>query len=248
MRELPVPDFHRPERWERSGACRTSSAPATLGSGPRSRGFGRPAEDELRICLLAVDVQNTFCIPGFELFVGGRSGTGAVDDNRRLCEFVYRNLGVITQIVPSLDTHRAAADLPRGLARRRRREPSGAVHARLGRGRRVGPLARQPGRVHESRDRSRLRGAAARPLHARTRRGREVRADDLALPRAAGRDRARARLGGRGGVLLPRRGSRDAAVLPGQGRGDVDRALLDPRPGGDSSAPTARSSGGATSS
>jgi nicotinamidase-related amidase len=39
--------------------------------------------------------------------VGGRSGTGATDDNRRLCEFVYRNLGTITQILPSLDTHRA---------------------------------------------------------------------------------------------------------------------------------------------
>jgi nicotinamidase-related amidase len=63
------------------------------------------AEDTFRLCLLAVDIQNTFCIPGFELFVAGRSGTGAVDDNRRLCEFVYRNLGEITQIFPSLDTH-----------------------------------------------------------------------------------------------------------------------------------------------
>jgi nicotinamidase-related amidase len=53
-----------------------------------------------------VDVQNTFCIPGFELFVAGRSGTGAVDDNVRLCEFLYRNLGAITKIVPTLDTHR----------------------------------------------------------------------------------------------------------------------------------------------
>ena len=33
-------------------------------------------EDAFRICLVAVDVQNTFCIPAFELFVGGRSGTG----------------------------------------------------------------------------------------------------------------------------------------------------------------------------
>src|SRR6266581_8767614 len=64
-------------------------------------------EDAFRICLLAVDVQNTFCIPDFELFVAGRSGSGAVDDNRRLCEFVYRNLGTITQIFPSLDTHHA---------------------------------------------------------------------------------------------------------------------------------------------
>ena len=63
----------------------------------------RPAnDDEVRICLVAVDVQNTFCVPGFELFV-----PGAVEDNRRLCEFVYRNLGSISQIVPTLDTHQA---------------------------------------------------------------------------------------------------------------------------------------------
>jgi nicotinamidase-related amidase len=63
----------------------------------------RPArEDGHRLCLLLVDCQNTFCTPGFELFV-----PGAPDDNRRLCEFVYRNLGAITQIVPTLDTHHA---------------------------------------------------------------------------------------------------------------------------------------------
>jgi len=68
----------------------------------------KPAvEDAFRVCLVAVDVQNTFCIPAFELFVGGRSGTGAVDDNRRLCEFIYRNLDAITKIVPTLDTHQA---------------------------------------------------------------------------------------------------------------------------------------------
>jgi len=65
------------------------------------------ASDRFRICLLPVDVQNTFCIPGFELYVGGRSGTGAVDDNRRLTEFIYRNLHVITEIYPTLDTHQA---------------------------------------------------------------------------------------------------------------------------------------------
>ena len=73
----------------------------------QSHGLRPAVEDSRRVCLVAVDVQNTFCIPGFELFVGGRSGTGAVDDNRRLCEFLYRNLGTITQIVPSLDTHQA---------------------------------------------------------------------------------------------------------------------------------------------
>jgi nicotinamidase-related amidase len=59
-------------------------------------------DDERRVCLLLIDCQNTFCTPGFELFV-----PGAPDDNRRLCEFVYRNLGAITQVVPTLDTHQA---------------------------------------------------------------------------------------------------------------------------------------------
>jgi nicotinamidase-related amidase len=68
----------------------------------------RPAaEDRFRLALVVVDVQNTFCSPGFELFVAGRSGTGALDDSRRLCEFVYGNLGAITQIVATLDTHQA---------------------------------------------------------------------------------------------------------------------------------------------
>ncbi|MDF5739838.1 MULTISPECIES: isochorismatase [unclassified Nostoc] len=68
----------------------------------------KPASlDKTSICLLLIDVQNTFCIPGFELFVGGKSGTAAVDDNVRLCDFIYRNLGVITKIIPTLDTHTA---------------------------------------------------------------------------------------------------------------------------------------------
>ncbi|NJR64587.1 MAG: isochorismatase [Leptolyngbyaceae cyanobacterium CRU_2_3] len=66
------------------------------------------AQDKTRVCLLAIDVQNTFCIPEFELFVGGRSGRGSVEDNQRLCEFIYRNLGVITEIVLTMDTHTAA--------------------------------------------------------------------------------------------------------------------------------------------
>ncbi|NMC13823.1 MAG: isochorismatase [Chloroflexi bacterium] len=65
------------------------------------------ALDKQRIALMLVDVQNTFCLPEFELFVGGRSGTGAMDDNRRLCEFIYRNMRSITKIIATLDTHQA---------------------------------------------------------------------------------------------------------------------------------------------
>jgi nicotinamidase-related amidase len=65
------------------------------------------AKDKTRICLMAIDVQNTFCIPKFELFVAGQTGTGAIDDNIRLCEFIYRNLGILTAIAPTMDTHTA---------------------------------------------------------------------------------------------------------------------------------------------
>jgi nicotinamidase-related amidase len=105
MPELPLPAHFDPDRvgevWRVPYEDRAREAPAWA----ERHGLEPAARDSLRVCLLAVDVQNTFCIPGFELFVAGRSGTGAVDDNRRLCAFVYRNLGAITQIFPSLDTH-----------------------------------------------------------------------------------------------------------------------------------------------
>jgi nicotinamidase-related amidase len=105
MGELQLPKHFEPSRvgeiWRVPYEDRAREAEAWA----EKHGIGPAAEDSFRLCLLAVDVQNTFCIPDFELFVAGRSGTGAVDDNRRLCEFVYRNLGTITQIYPSLDTH-----------------------------------------------------------------------------------------------------------------------------------------------
>jgi nicotinamidase-related amidase len=107
MGELPVPAHFEAGRagevWRVPYEDRAREAPAWA----RTHGLRAAAEDSFRVALLVVDVQNTFCIPGFELFVAGRSGTAAVDDTRRLCEFVYRNLGTITQILPSLDTHRA---------------------------------------------------------------------------------------------------------------------------------------------
>ena len=107
MTPLPIPPHFDPDSvgdvWRVPYEQRAREARAWAAE----HGLQAAAEDEFRLCLLAVDVQNTFCIPDFELFVAGRSGTGAVDDNRRLCEFIYRNLGTITQIFPSLDTHRA---------------------------------------------------------------------------------------------------------------------------------------------
>jgi nicotinamidase-related amidase len=104
---LPLPPHWEPERvgevWRVDYGARFADAERWR----EQHGVAPAADDRLRIALVAVDVQNTFCTPGFELFVAGRSGTGALDDSRRLCEFVYRNLGSLTQIVPTLDTHQA---------------------------------------------------------------------------------------------------------------------------------------------
>jgi nicotinamidase-related amidase len=107
MQELPIPAHFEPSRvgevWRVPYEDRAREAVAWADQ----HGLRPAADDAFRLCLVAVDVQNTFCIPDFELFVAGRSGTGAVDDNRRLCAFLYRNLGTITQVFPSLDTHHA---------------------------------------------------------------------------------------------------------------------------------------------
>jgi nicotinamidase-related amidase len=107
MRELPVPPHFDPssvdEVWRVAYEERAREARSWAGE----HELTPVAEDAFRLGLLVVDVQNTFCLPDFELFVAGRSGRGAVDDTRRLVEFVYRNLATISQILPSLDTHQA---------------------------------------------------------------------------------------------------------------------------------------------
>jgi nicotinamidase-related amidase len=106
-RELPIPSHFNPDKvgdvWRVPYQQRAEEAEQW----EKQHHLPPAASDRFRICLLPVDVQNTFCIPGFELYVGGRSGRGAVDDNLRLTQFIYRNLHRITEICPTLDTHQA---------------------------------------------------------------------------------------------------------------------------------------------
>jgi len=101
LTELPVPPHFDPARltevWRVPYEERAAEAERWRGE----HNLSPAADDGERIGLVIVDCQNTFCTPGFELFV-----PGAPADSRRLCEFVYRNLGSITEIVASLDTHR----------------------------------------------------------------------------------------------------------------------------------------------
>ena len=61
--------------------------------------------DSRRVDLLLIDVQRDFCHHEGTLYVGGRSGQGAIQDTRRIAEFIYRNLARITHIRCTLDSH-----------------------------------------------------------------------------------------------------------------------------------------------
>lgn len=107
QKQYPLPPHFDPEKvgevWRVPYDKRASDAVTWA----KEQGISPVSGDDVKIALILIDLQNTFCIPGFELFVGGRSGSGAVDDNRRLCAFIYRNLGSITRIIATMDTHRA---------------------------------------------------------------------------------------------------------------------------------------------
>ena len=107
FKEFPIPSHFNSEKMGEVWRVPYQERAAEAEKWAKEHNIQPSFNDKFRICLLPVDVQNTFSIPGFELYVAGRSGTAAVDDNRRLCEFIYRNLGVITEICPTMDTHQA---------------------------------------------------------------------------------------------------------------------------------------------
>lgn len=105
--QLPVPDYFDTKKVSEVWRVPYQERAAEAKEWAEKYSIQPAASDKNRICLLIIDAQNTFCLPEFELFVGGRSGSGAVDDNLRLCEFIYRNLNAITTIAPTMDTHTA---------------------------------------------------------------------------------------------------------------------------------------------
>jgi nicotinamidase-related amidase len=105
--QLPIPEHFDPKKVGEVWRVPYQETATAATNWAKQHSIQPAASDTSRICLLIIDAQNTFCLPEFELFVGGRSGSGAVDDNLRLCEFIYRNLHLITAIAPTMDTHTA---------------------------------------------------------------------------------------------------------------------------------------------
>src|SRR5512135_3713528 len=102
---LPIPDFFAPASIDQVWRVPYEERAHQAAEWRRRYNLKPAGSSQPKVWLLLVDVQNTFCIPGFELFVAGRSGRGAVDDNVRLCQFIYRHLDAITNISATMDTH-----------------------------------------------------------------------------------------------------------------------------------------------
>lgn len=102
---LPIPAFFDPQKTGQIWKVPYETRARDAREWSRQHSIPPASASGFRIGLLGIDLQNTFCIPDFELFVGGPSGTGAVDDCRRLASFIYRNLANLTGITMTLDTH-----------------------------------------------------------------------------------------------------------------------------------------------
>jgi nicotinamidase-related amidase len=103
---MPIPDFFDSQNVSTVWRIPYEERARQARDWAKQHGLQPVSADATKTWLMLIDVQNTFCIPEFELYVGGRSGRGAVEDNIRLCEFIYRNLGNISQITATMDTHR----------------------------------------------------------------------------------------------------------------------------------------------
>jgi nicotinamidase-related amidase len=105
-RTLPLPDLFDPGNARRYAHRPDEVAlPVEAARFAREHGVAPASADARRTVLLLIDVQRDFCFPEGSLYVGGRSGTGALDDSARLASFLYRNLEGITETVATLDTH-----------------------------------------------------------------------------------------------------------------------------------------------
>ncbi|HKG91165.1 MAG TPA: hypothetical protein VKA84_04715 [Gemmatimonadaceae bacterium] len=103
---LPLPSFYDP-----SNAARWSYRPdesrlfAEAAAWRKAHGIASAGDDRRRVHLLLIDCQKDFSLPEGALYVGGRSGRGAVEDSDRIARFIYANLGAITEITCTADTH-----------------------------------------------------------------------------------------------------------------------------------------------
>ncbi|MGA9520010.1 MAG: nicotinamidase [Myxococcaceae bacterium] len=98
---LPLPDFYEPKKVDHLHLERAGLIAEQAREYARKHDIAPAAQDRFRIAAFGIDVQVGFCTPGASLFV-----PGAVEDTQRVLSWLYRNLGDITGLYFSMDTHR----------------------------------------------------------------------------------------------------------------------------------------------
>lgn len=106
VKQLPLPDFYDPKSSEKWGYRPDEAMLFEKAQEWAKQHDVAPAgADKFRVHLLLIDVQKDFCFPEGALYVGGRSGRGAIEDSARTAEFIYKNLPVVTDVTCTMDTH-----------------------------------------------------------------------------------------------------------------------------------------------
>jgi len=104
--ELPLPPFYDRENVRSWAFAPDQSALLSRAQAWRSEHAVPPAgSDRATVRLLLIDLQKDFCLPQGSLYVGGRSGNGALEDADRVVRFLYRNLRNISDVTCTMDTH-----------------------------------------------------------------------------------------------------------------------------------------------
>lgn len=104
--ETPIPGFFNPQTaFDYNYAANFDNLLPIARDYRLANNILRASMQKADIRLLIIDAQKDFCFKQGSLFVGGRSGTGANDDNARLATFIYKNVANLKQITSTLDTH-----------------------------------------------------------------------------------------------------------------------------------------------
>lgn len=106
MTMLPLPQHFNPANAE-AWCYRPDLAKLALLAGDwrQQHGIAPAGLDQVKVAVVPIDDQDDFCNPNGTLYVAGRSGRGAIDDNIRFATFIYMYMHVITGIFPTFDTH-----------------------------------------------------------------------------------------------------------------------------------------------
>jgi nicotinamidase-related amidase len=100
MKQFVIPGHYDPSKADQVYRVDYRGLASNAIAYKKAEGISNSATDKYKIAVMPIDMQITFGIPGFELFV-----LNAPADTKRFSEFIYRNLGYITKIFPTMDTH-----------------------------------------------------------------------------------------------------------------------------------------------